>query len=99
MARARIERAVANLGAVLVHGSPSQLDDALASQRPDLLILDLDGGGPDLLAALAQSRPSTRVVGYYSHIDTELGDAARRAGCEPIPRGRFWRSLEDIIGH
>lgn len=97
MARDRIERAAQAAGRVVVRRPASQLEDALASDDFELVILDLDGGGPDLLAAVARAAPSARVVGYYSHVDAGLGDAARSAGCEAIPRGRFWRTLEEIV--
>ena len=36
-------------------------------------------------------------LGFYSHVDRALGEAAERAGCEPWPRGKLWRSLEQLL--
>jgi hypothetical protein len=65
-----------------------------------LLILDLDRGREPALDELdsvaAGDRPPT-VVGFFSHVDAGLAIAARAAGCEPIPRGRFWTALPDLL--
>lgn len=99
MATARLDQAAAGAGATLVSRSAAELCDVLASRVADLVVLDLDRGGPDLVAELARCLPQapTRVVGFFSHVDGPLGDAARAAGCEAFPRGRFWRTLPDIL--
>lgn len=65
------------------------------------LILDLDQGGTDalseLVAATAAGEAPGRVIGFMSHVDRELGRAAKKAGCRPIARGRFWAHLSEEL--
>jgi len=56
----------------------------------DLVVVDLSR--PGVLAALADVRG--QVVGFASHVDTELLEAARAVGCgEVLPRSRFFATL------
>lgn len=38
-----------------------------------------------------------RVLGFFSHVQTDTGDEARAAGVEVYPRGRFWLRLSQIL--
>lgn len=73
-----------------------------AAGGAELLILDLDEGGTaalEELVALAKSGSlEADVIGFMSHVDRELGRAAREAGCRPIARGRFWAHLAETLG-
>lgn len=66
-----------------------------------VLILDLDDGGHEALqelrAARAASSAPAHVIGFMSHVDRDLGTAARAAGCRPIARGRFWTHLAEML--
>ena len=103
MARSRVEDAArrAGLDFEQVPALSSQPRGELDA-RPTIVVIDLDSGGRDALAALAASRqedkPPLRALGYFSHVDAALGEAARAAGVEAHPRGRFWRTLPDILG-
>ena len=101
MARARLEAAAREAGVELVTASQETLETALLENRPAMVVLDLDDGGDGVLAALDRARARDlvpeRVVGYFSHVDAALGQAAGAAGCEAMPRGRFWRSLAEIL--
>lgn len=101
MGRARLEQPLADAGYSLATASPERLDEALRAEHPTVVILDLDSGGRSLLDRLVDARNrgavTGRVVGYFSHVDAELGDAAREAGCTAFPRGRFWRSLPEVL--
>ncbi len=101
MARARLEAAAREMGVELVTSSQETLETKLRERRPAMVVLDLDIGGDGVLAALERARGQDlvpeRVVGYFSHVDATLGQAARAAGCEAMPRGRFWRSLTEIL--
>ena len=100
MARARVEQAAAASGYSLATAPAGGLGDALRAHAADLVILDLDAGGRGVLDELERARAQgkvTRAVGYFSHVDAGLGAAARAAGCEALPRGRFWRALPDIL--
>jgi hypothetical protein len=100
MARSRIE-AAATANSVEVQRLSQ--DDLGSLDRPpavELVVLDLDTGGRALIDAwkslAGQSGP--RAIGYFSHVDAALGDHARSNGVEALPRGRFWRSLDEILG-
>ena len=98
LARSRIEDAAERAGWRLDVTTAEGLAEMLAATRPDLLILDLDAGGASLLDQVGGlAEPPVRVVGFFSHVDTELRDAAETAGCDAMPRGRFWRSLPDLL--
>jgi hypothetical protein len=102
MAQARLQRAADDGGVALRRVRPEGLVDALRAAPADLLVLDLDAGRQPLLDEVTRARAAgvvpARVVGYFSHVDDELGRAARAAGCAAMPRGRFWRALDDVLG-
>jgi hypothetical protein len=100
-ARARVFEAAERASRSALATSVDRLVETLRSSSSDLLILDLDEQRDDKLLAVGEARAAglapERVIGYYSHVDTATGEAARAAGCEAFPRGRFWRSLDDIL--
>jgi CheY-like chemotaxis protein len=75
----------------------------VASQRPALLILDLDaaGGRPlDTIRALKgdPATAETRILGFLSHVQQDLRRAALAAGCdEVLPRSAFTARLPEIL--
>lgn len=101
LARSRLEDAAARAGWRVDVTSAQALPERAASSGADVLVLDLDSGGPDLLDRLKEARERgeipARVVGFFSHVDTALAEAARAAGCEAVPRGKFWRSLPELL--
>ncbi|CAN5573844.1 hypothetical protein BH24ACT26_BH24ACT26_21840 [soil metagenome] len=102
MARARVEQAVATVAGELRVARVGGLVETLEAAGGDILVLDLDQGGEasleELVAANAADLAPPRVIGFFSHVDDELGRAARAAGCEALPRGRFWRTLPELLG-
>ena len=102
MARGRLEPAATAAGAELETVSVAGLLERLRGEGPDVLVLDLDGGGRDLLRAVeaagAEGILPGRVIGYFSHVDEDLGRAAAEAGVEAYPRGRFWREASVLLG-
>lgn len=99
MARSRIEAAAAANSLEVQRLSPDDLESLEAPPEVDLVVLDLDSGGRALIDAwttlAGESGP--RAIGYFSHVDVALGDRARSGGVEAVPRGRFWRTLEEIL--
>jgi hypothetical protein len=64
------------------------------SSTPARLVL-LDAGRPGALEAVATIEAP--VIAFGAHVDDELLDAARRAGCaEVLPRSRFFRRLAEL---
>lgn len=102
LARSRLEDAAARAGWRVEVASPAALPGRAASTGADLLVLDLDSGGTELLDRLDEARARgdvpERIVGFFSHVDTALGEAARAAGCRAMARGKFWRSLPGLLG-
>lgn len=66
----------------------------LAAIGADLVVVDLSR--PGVLDALAQLE-GRRVVGFGSHVDTALLDTARAAGCEVLPRSKFFARLDELF--
>lgn len=88
MDRSRLGR----LGAVEVVHTARPADLAAVVQPGDLVVVDLSRTG--VLEAV-RSLPAP-VVGFASHVDTDLLAAARAAGCsEVLPRSRFFATLAD----
>ncbi len=99
MARSRVEQAAQAAGLRLVRLAIVDLDGLERPPQADMVVLDLDDGGRDLIdrwAVLAdQGGPPT--IGYFSHVDVALGEHAAAAGIKAMPRGRFWRTLSETL--
>jgi DNA-binding NarL/FixJ family response regulator len=62
----------------------------------DILIADL--GRIDQPGDLRAAAPRSRIVGFGSHVDEEMLDAARAAGIdEVLPRSVFFRKLGELL--
>jgi CheY-like chemotaxis protein len=81
-------------------------DSALTGMRqqlPSLVILDLNSTKTDPLGTLAAMRAEPGLaaiptIGFVSHVQTDLIDAARQAGVgEVMARSAFTARLADII--
>jgi hypothetical protein len=101
MARSRLVDAASRSGMTLETTQVAGLLEQLREIQPVLLVVDLDEGGEAVLAALVAARENgslpARVVGFYSHVNRGLGQAAEAAGCEAWPRGKFWGSLPGLL--
>ncbi len=88
MDRSRLSRAEGV--EVVVVRRPDELTDVVVAG--DLVVVDLGRPGVlDVVGAL----PGT-VVGFASHVDTDVIAAARAAGClEVLPRSRFFSTWAD----
>jgi hypothetical protein len=94
-ARARLDAAAQRAGWDLRTCRPEDAAEVVGAEPVDLVVADLDSGRDVALEALRDV--AVRVVGFYSHVDTALGEAATVAGVEAVPRGRFWRELDDLL--
>ncbi len=68
--------------------------------RPALILVDLNarGGAVDSLRDLQAAGNQIPVVAFLSHVQTELAEQARSAGCvEVMPRSKFTQSLAAIL--
>lgn len=76
-------------------GRPGAL--AAAASGDDLVVADLDRPGVlDVLADVVST--GARVVGFASHVDGPVLEAATARGCRAMPRSRFFRSLPTLLG-
>jgi AmiR/NasT family two-component response regulator len=102
MARERIRSAAAHLEMKARSAGVSELVPALRAEPADVLVLDLDEGRADALDALRTARSEgvapPVVLGFYSHVDRAIAEAAQEAGCTPVRRGRFWSDLAKWLG-
>ncbi len=106
---ARIEETARRVGASVEAVKPAQLEERLAQGPAPAIILDLNCtscSAVDLLRAL-RANPATHdvpVLGFVSHVQSELIVAAREAGCDTVlARSAFTQRLPQLllslIGH
>ena len=68
---------------------------------PKLVIVDLNARNQPLAAAqrLRAAHPSLPLIGFLSHVQTDLAAQAKAAGFrEVMPRSKFSMSLAEILG-
>lgn len=95
-ARVRLESAA---GREVIVRRPS---DPLGAIAPGMAVLDLD----QMTAAetarwvdeVRSKDPDARVIGFFSHVQRDIGRAAEEAGVETYRRGNFWSSASDLLG-
>jgi DNA-binding NarL/FixJ family response regulator len=72
----------------------------LLDSPPKLLIVDLNSRSQPIAAIerLRAAKNGVRVVGFLSHVQTELAAQARAAGCDEVmPRSAFTQNLAAIL--
>jgi DNA-binding NarL/FixJ family response regulator len=84
--------------AVRFVSSAAALVDAASDAAVRTVVVDLSRPGVlDALSALTTAE--VRTIGFGSHVDSALLDAARAAGCdEVLPRSAFFRRLQELLG-
>lgn len=86
-------------GAALVE----ELEGAPAGARgdlPRLVVVDLNArqGALEAIEQLQRSGNPIPIIGFLSHVQTELAQRARAAGCKQVmPRSSFTMNLSDIL--
>jgi PleD family two-component response regulator len=104
MFSSKIKTAAGQLGVPVAFARTSA--SALAEMRrapPSVVILDLNNTRTDPLGMIAAMRAdpalaTVRTVGFVSHVDTALIDAARQAGItEVLARSAFTAQLAEIL--
>src|SRR2546426_8888816 len=72
----------------------------LLMSAPKLVIVDLNARSQPLqaIARVRQASKDIRVVGFVSHVQTQLAAQAQAAGCnEVLPRSSFAQNLAAIL--
>ena len=83
-------------------GTTAAFGESLKTERPSLIIVDLDGMGFDGVAALEALRDEPAADGvpriaFGSHVDADRLAAARDAGAESMARSQFVKSLPALV--
>jgi DNA-binding NarL/FixJ family response regulator len=72
----------------------------LLDSAPKLLIVDLNSRSQPIavIERLRATKNGVRVVGFLSHVQTDLAAQARAAGCDDVmPRSAFTQNLAAIL--
>ena len=82
-------------------GSAAKLSERLATGACRLVLIDLAMAGFDLaqIVSLAHGASgSAKVIAFGAHVQTDLLDEARNAGCDDVmPRSKFSATLSEIL--
>ena len=82
---------------------PDVVAALVREQRPALVILDLQNQAARPLEAIREIKAdaelgATRVLGFFSHVQSDLKAAALAAGCDDVlPRSAFAARLAEIL--
>lgn len=99
--QAKVAEAAKHIGVELkMCTTPDAFASEIAKRVPKLILIDLNAR-PDPFAAIniAKSNASgAPLIAFLSHVQTELAEKARAAGCaEVMPRSKFTRDLATIL--
>jgi CheY-like chemotaxis protein len=102
--QAKVAETARQLGVELrVFAAAQPFLEEIAKEKPRLVLLDLNARA-DALSTIGEIQESTgdgtqpRVIAFLSHVQTELAERARAAGCEELmPRSAFTRNLATIL--
>lgn len=100
---ARINSAASGCGRQIERVKTAGQLDALVTDPPSLLIVDLNSDRLDPLEFIEsfKSRPELNgvpIVGFVSHVQTDLIRQAKVSGCDYVlPRSAFTQMLAEIV--
>lgn len=89
-----------HLGVEIKVASSAESLFQLLEPPPELVIVDLNARSSPLQAVerLRAAYPALRVIGFLSHVQTDLAEKAQSAGFDKImPRSKFSMQLPDIL--
>lgn len=72
----------------------------LLEPRPQLVIVDLNARSQpiDAIVKLRAAAKDIRVVAFLSHVQRDLAEQAKNAGCDDVmPRSTFTQNLAEIL--
>jgi len=103
MFTAKIQNAAKRVGVDVVFVKSAEEAMAHASENPAAIILDLNNTALDPLQAITELRALKEtagigLLGYVSHVQTDLKQAALEAGCDEVmARSAFSHNLPSIL--
>ena len=74
---------------------------ALLESGPKLVIVDLNARSQPIqvIERVRAGKNGVRIIGFLSHVQTDLAAQARAAGCDEVmPRSSFTQNLAAILG-
>lgn len=83
--------------------NPDGLKEKILSETPSLIVFDLNSKAGNPLENIKNIKSAGElkqvpVIGFLSHVQTELKEEADRAGCDVvIPRSKFSKNLREIL--
>jgi CheY-like chemotaxis protein len=80
--------------------TPDALDAEIARAVPNLVVVDLNArSGPfEALERLQASGSKIPLIAFLSHVQVDLAERARAAGCSDVmPRSKFTQNLATIL--
>ncbi len=99
--QAKIMETARHLGIdVRTVGTGEALIEEVEKQAPKLVIVDLNArqGPLEAIEKLGARGHATAMIGFLSHVQVELAERARAAGCrEVMPRSKFTQNLAAIL--
>ena len=101
MVRSKLDLSSRHYGVAIRHvATPSDFRHALEKDKPELVVLDLDYPGVDMVELVREARrlSSARIVGFCSHVMTDLIRAARQAGADAVlPNSTFMAGIPGMF--
>jgi len=99
--QAKLTETARHVGVALEMVSTGEaLLSAAAANSPKLVLVDLNarGGSLEALERLHQAGNPVPVIAFLSHVQVELAERARAAGCQQVlPRSKFTAELAAIL--
>lgn len=97
----RIAATALAAGVTLEMVQPQNAVARVSGGRPDMVVVDLHAkDGVTLVMELKAAAQEIPIVGFHSHVDTEIRRQALAAGADAVlPRSRFNARLAEILQH
>lgn len=99
--QAKVVETARHLGVELrICTTPDALLAEISKASPQLVVIDLNSRNQPLEAIqrMKSTSPDVPLVGFLSHVQTELAEQAHAAGCrEVMPRSKFTKDLATIL--
>jgi len=99
--RSKIETAASALGLPMHVTASAVPPPSVSPEAWQVILIDLNRSSDDPLDVVRSARrqaPSARIIGYGSHVQAGLMQAAAQAGCTVVlPRSVFVQRLPDLL--